>query len=78
MRRVIAIAATDRVRIRLANQPWVKELLTKFAEDGRNNVPMDGRTHKVTQAQYDEAEEALDQPPDDVKLLGYTLIPGDV
>ena len=61
----------------LLAQPWIKTLLVKRFEDNLARVPLDGRSHPVTQDQYDEAKKALEQPDNDVRLFGYKLIPGD-
>ncbi|MHC4301962.1 MAG: hypothetical protein ACYS7Y_32265 [Planctomycetota bacterium] len=71
------MAELDLLQLRFTSQPWVKALLAKREEDNANRVPMEGRTHPVTQGQYVQARKFFNQRFDDVKLYGYTLIPGD-
>lgn len=76
-RQAAAMAKQDILHAKFLRLPWVKALLVKRYEDNLARVPLDGRTLTVTQDQFAEAKKAFAQYQDDVKLLGYTLIPGD-
>jgi hypothetical protein len=59
-------------------QPWVKAVRASREADNWAHVPVEGRTYPVTQAQYIMARKFFSQlRNDNVRLLGYALIPGD-
>ena len=59
-------------------QPWVKAIRANREADNQAHVPHEGRTYPVTQTQYIMARTFFSpRRGDDVRLLGYELIPGD-
>jgi len=72
------MAEFDAVCAKFMAQPWVKAVRAKREVDNRNRIPMDGRTYPVTQIQYVMTRTFFNRFRDnDVRLLGYSLIPGD-
>lgn len=68
----------EALREKFLTQPWVKGLCAKRDEDARNRVPPDGQAYVVSAAQYILVRELFTRCiDDDVRLFGYTLIPGD-